>query len=32
MLLTLDNSLDPLVDAFNSGSTKRRFLTLLSPT
>lgn len=32
MLIPLDNSLEPLKDAFNRGRGIRRFLTLLSPT
>jgi len=32
MLIPLDNSLEPLKDAFNRSRGTRRFLTLLSPT
>jgi hypothetical protein len=32
MLTQLDDSLQPLIDAFNQSASKRRFVTLLSPT
>jgi hypothetical protein len=32
MLVSLDDSLDPLIEAFNRGASKLRFVTILSPT
>jgi hypothetical protein len=32
MLIQLDNSLQPLIEAFNQNSGIHRFVTLLSPT
>jgi hypothetical protein len=31
-MITLDSSLDPLIDHFNDNKEKIRFLSLLSPT
>jgi hypothetical protein len=32
MIIALDESLEPLKDAFNRSLGRRRFMTLLSPT
>ena len=31
-IITLDNTLDPLKEQFNTDSSKARFIALLSPT
>ncbi len=32
MLIRLDDSLQPLIEAFNRNKAKHRFVTILSPT